>query len=103
MRGADFLTNNPDDVFHASGKIVFGTSGFGTLAFKLLIIAILTSSAASCQTTILPAARTALSMAIHRAFPPKFGEVDPRHLTPGVLDVVLRHRIEHLLRRARAR
>jgi amino acid transporter len=48
-----------------------------------LIIAVLTSSAASCQTTILPAARTALSMAIHRAFPPKLGEVDPRHLTPA--------------------
>jgi amino acid transporter len=83
VRGADFLTNNPNDVFHATGKIVFGTSGAGTFAFKLLIVAILTSSAASCQTTILPAARTALSMAIHRAFPPKFGEVDAKHLTPG--------------------
>jgi amino acid transporter len=83
VRGADYLSNNSDNVFNATGKIVFGTSGFGTLAFKLLIIAILTSSAASCQTTILPAARTALSMAIHRAFPPKFGEVDARHLTPA--------------------
>ena len=43
----------------------------------------LTSSAASCQTTILPAARTALSMAIHRAFPPKLGEIDARYLTPA--------------------
>ena len=75
----------------------------GTLCFKLLIIAILTSSAASCQTTILPAARTALSMAIHRAFPPKFGEVDAAAPHARVLDVVLRHRIERLLRRAHHR
>jgi amino acid transporter len=83
VRGADLLTNNPDDVLHATGKIVFGSSGVGTVCFKLLIIAVLTSAAASCQTTILPAARTALSMAIHRAFPPKYGEVDPRYLTPA--------------------
>ena len=84
MRGADFLSNNSDDVLNATGQLVFGASGFGTFALKLLIIAVLTSSAASCQTTILPAARTALSMAIHRAFPPKLGEIDARHLTPGV-------------------
>jgi amino acid transporter len=83
VRGADFLSNNSDDVLKATGHIVFGTSGAGTFALKLLIIAVLTSSAASCQTTILPAARTALSMAIHRAFPPKLGEIDARHLTPG--------------------
>ena len=83
VRGPDFLSNNSDDVLQATGKIVFGTSGAGKLMLKLLIIAVLTSSAASCQTTILPAARTALSMAIHRAFPPKLGEVDARHLTPA--------------------
>jgi amino acid transporter len=83
VRGADFLSNNSDDVLSATGHLVFGGSGFGTVALKLLIIAVLTSSAASCQTTILPAARTALSMAIHRAFPPKLGEIDSKHLTPG--------------------
>ena len=83
VRGAGFLSNNSDDVMGASAHIVFGTSGFGTFALKLLTIAVLTSSAASCQTTILPAARTALSMAIHRAFPPKLGEVDAVHLTPA--------------------
>jgi amino acid transporter len=83
VRGPDFLSNHSDDVLKASGSLVFGSSGLGKLSLKLLIIAVLTSSAASCQTTILPAARTALSMAIHRAFPPKLGEVDPRHLTPA--------------------
>ena len=83
VHGANFLSNNSDDVLNASGGLVFGSSGFGTVALKLLTIAVLTSSAASCQTTILPAARTALSMAIHRAFPPKLGEIDSRHLTPA--------------------
>jgi amino acid transporter len=83
VKGADFLTNHPDDVLSATGKIVFGGSGFGWVALKLLLIAVLSSAAASCQTTILPAARTALSMAMHRAFPPKLGEVDPVHLTPA--------------------
>ena len=51
--------------------------------------------AASCQTTILPNARTALSMARRGAYPKPFGEVSPRYLTPhtatiifGVLSVV---------------
>ena len=83
VKGANFLTNNSDDVLSATGSIVFGDSALGTLALKVLIIAVLSSAAASCQTTILPAARTALSMAMHRAFPPRLGEVDPKRLTPA--------------------
>jgi amino acid transporter len=82
-QGADYLSKNSNDVLSAVGQLVFGSSGFGYVALKLLVIAVLTSSAASCQTTILPAARTSLSMALHRAFPPKLGEVDARHLTPA--------------------
>ncbi len=83
VKGANFLTNHSDDILSSAGHVVFGSSGFGSVALKLLIIAVLSSSAASCQTTILPAARTSLSMAMHRAFPPKLGEVDARHLTPA--------------------
>jgi amino acid transporter len=83
VRGADYLSNHSDDVLSSTGRLVFGSSGFGDVALKFLIIAVLSSSAASCQTTILPAARTSLSMAMHRAFPPKLGEVDARHLTPA--------------------
>ena len=83
VHGANYLTNHSDDVLSSTGRLVFGSSGFGDVALKLLIIAVLSSSAASCQTTILPAARTSLSMAMHRAFPPKLGEVDPKHLTPA--------------------
>jgi len=83
VQGAQYLSDNSDDVLSAAGKLVFGTSGFGWLALKLLLLAVLSSAAASCQTTILPAARTALSMAMHRAFPAKLGEIDPAHLTPA--------------------
>jgi amino acid transporter len=83
VKGADYLTNHSDDVLSSAGHIVFGDSSWGTVALKLLIIAVLSSAAASCQTTILPAARTSLSMAMHRAFPPKLGAVDGRHLTPA--------------------
>ncbi|MFN8036742.1 MAG: APC family permease [Acidimicrobiia bacterium] len=83
VKGADFLSSHSDDVLAATGSIIFGSSAAGTLFEKLLIIAVLSSAAASCQTTILPAARTALSMSTHRAFPPRFGEIDRRHLTPA--------------------
>ncbi len=57
---------------------------FGTPLDKIVIIAVLTSAAASCQTTILPNARTALSMARSQAAPKALGAVHPRYLTPHV-------------------
>ena len=64
FHGVGFLTNeaNQEDVLSALGKPVLG----GTLN-KLLIIAVLTSASASTQTTILPTARTTLSMAHWKA------------------------------------
>ena len=44
---------------------------------KILIIAVLTSAAASTQTTILPTARTALSMGAKGAHPADVGEGPP--------------------------
>ena len=44
----------------------------------------LTSALASTQTTILPAARTTLSMARAEAMPKSLGKVHPRFLTPHV-------------------
>lgn len=83
VQGSQFLSDNSDDVLSATGSLVFGSSGFGTVMQKLLIIAVLTSAAASCQTTILPAARTALSMSSHRALPKRLGSIDRRYLTPA--------------------
>jgi amino acid transporter len=72
------LVNNQTDVFAPLGKGVLGSP-----LDKLLIIAVLTSASASTQTTILPTARTTLSMARAKAIPKAFGNVHPRFLTPG--------------------
>jgi amino acid transporter len=76
--GPKLLIDNADDVLSVLGGRVFPSP-----LDKLLIIAVLTSAAASTQTTILPTARTTLSMARQGAIPKKFGEVHPRYQTPG--------------------
>jgi amino acid transporter len=73
---------NSDDVFNALGKTVFGNSVFGHLMVSLLIISVLTSASASTQTTILPTARTTLSMGAYGAIPRRFARIHPRYLTP---------------------
>ena len=57
---------------------------------------VLSSAAASTQTTILPTARTTLSMAVFKAVPNAFGKIHQRFLTPttstltmGGLSIVL--------------
>ena len=49
---------------------------------KLLVLMVLSSAAASTLTTILPTARTTLSMAAYRSIPAKFARIHPRYLTP---------------------
>lgn len=71
-----------DDVFAAIGPAVFGEGPVGSVFVGLLILAVLTSAAASTQTTILPTARAALSMAAYRALPERLADVHPRYLTP---------------------
>ncbi|HTU77958.1 MAG TPA: APC family permease [Solirubrobacteraceae bacterium] len=91
--GTAFLASeeNASDVLHALGKGVLGAVGV-----KFLIVAVLTSASASTQTTILPTARTTLSMAKWGAIPAAIGRIHPRFLTPtvstwgfGVLSVVV--------------
>jgi len=77
--GTQNLIDNANDVFANIGHSVFG-SPFD----KILIIAVLTSASASTQTTILPTARTSLSMARARALPGAFGKIHPRYLSPSV-------------------
>ncbi len=72
-----------NDVLSALGSAVFGHSTFGSVLSHLLILMVLTSAAATTQTTILPNARTTLSMAFHRALPAIFGQVHPRFKTPS--------------------
>jgi amino acid transporter len=75
--GPKVLIDNSDDVLS-----VLGTKVFGSPFDKLLIIAVLTSAAASTQTTILPTARTSLSMARSGAAPRAFARIHPRFQTP---------------------
>ncbi|MFG3103563.1 APC family permease [Streptomyces sp. NPDC048182] len=50
----------------------------------VVLLAVCTSALASTQTTIIPASRTALSMARRGALPRTFGHVHPRFRTPDV-------------------
>jgi amino acid transporter len=50
----------------------------------VLLLAVATSAVASTQTTIIPASRTALSMARRAALPRRFAAVSSRHRTPDV-------------------
>jgi amino acid transporter len=79
FHGPGFLENHAEDVLSALGKPVLG----GVL-YKLLIIAVLTSASASTQTTILPTARTTLSMAHWKAVHKVLGRVHKTYLTPDV-------------------
>ncbi len=74
--------DNASDVFASMGTEVFGTGSVGWIMVHLLAICVLTSAAASTQTTILPTARTALSMAVFKAIPERFAHIHPRYLTP---------------------
>ena len=82
--GTSLLSNNSDDVLS-----VLGTQVFGSPWDKLMILAVLTSSAASTQTTILPTARTTLSMARWGALAPILGRIHPRFRTPDVSTIAM--------------
>ncbi|MFC6712961.1 APC family permease [Branchiibius cervicis] len=86
---------NSEDVFSAISPALFGSSALGHVGQLLLAASILTSASASTQTTILPTARTALSMAVYKAIPERFARIHPKYLTPtwstigmGVISVV---------------
>jgi amino acid transporter len=82
--GVDQLVANQEEVLSA-----LGTEVFGSPLDKILIIAVLSSAAASTQTTILPTARTTLSMARANAMPKSLGKVHPRFLTPHVSTIAM--------------
>jgi amino acid transporter len=75
----------PSDDFLAP----LATNVLGSGLDKLLILAVVSSTAACTQTTILPAARTAISMARAGAMPKCFAEIHPRYLTPGLATVAM--------------
>lgn len=80
--GTDYLTKNADDIF--AGGLARGV--LGSLHF-LLIIAVLTSATAATQTTIIPAARQALSMARRGAIPSRFAQIHDRNMSPSTATI----------------
>jgi amino acid transporter len=80
---------NSSDVLSVLGLAVFGHNTIGQIGYRLLLIMVLSSAAASTQTTILPTARTTLSMATYQALPPSFAKMHRKHLTPTVSTLVM--------------
>ena len=91
LHGAQYLADQGSSDILAN----LASEVLGSPLDKLLIIAVLTSAAASTQTTILPTARTALSMGSRGAAPKYWAMIHPRFQTPanatiwtGILPVV---------------
>ncbi|MEH0520918.1 APC family permease [Streptomyces stelliscabiei] len=79
--GTAYLTENADDEEYIfallAGEVMGGWDW-------VVLLAVSTSALASTQTTIIPASRTALSMARRHALPAHFGHIAPRFRTPDV-------------------
>ena len=82
--GPAFLAAHSTDVLGA-----MATSVLGSTPGKLLVLCVLTSTAASTQTTIMPTARTVLSMSAHGAIPGWFARIHPRYRTPTTATIVM--------------
>ena len=81
--------DNAEDVFSAIGPDLFGDSFLGHIGLLLLSASILTSASASTQTTILPTARTTLSMGVYKALPDSFAKIHRTYLTPSVSTIAM--------------
>ncbi len=82
---------NPDNsgnVFAALGDAVFGTSPIGSFCAHLMVLMVLSSAAASTETTILTLGRTMLAMGSYGALPRVFAKVHPKYASPKVGTIV---------------
>lgn len=79
--GPTFLADNAEEaefIVPTLAEEVLGTWDW------IVLLAVATSALASTQTTIIPASRTALSMARRRAVPRRLGHISGQHHTPDV-------------------
>ncbi|MEV0748012.1 MULTISPECIES: APC family permease [unclassified Streptomyces] len=79
--GTAYLAENADEeefIFALLAREVMGGWDW------IVLLAVATSALASTQTTIIPASRTALSMARRHALPAHFARINPRFRTPDV-------------------
>ncbi len=81
--------SNVNDVLSVLGHAVFGSGSFGNVLFHLLLLMVLSSAAASTQTTILPTARTVLAMGVYKAVPKAFAKTHRRFFTPTWATVIM--------------
>jgi amino acid transporter len=79
--GTDWLAANAEE--EEAVFALLSTSAMGGWDWVVLL-AVATSAVASTQTTIIPASRTALSMARRAALPRRLGAIDPHRRTPDV-------------------
>lgn len=81
---AGVIANSPDTLA-AFGAILFPNSAVR----YLMTLAVLSSTVATLQTTLLPASRVGLAMARERVFPQVFARIHPRFLTPWIGTLIL--------------
>ena len=80
---AEIIKQGPNVLFY------FGEQFAGHWAGYVMIFAVITSTVATTQTTLLPAARISFSMARDGVFPKIFSSVHAKFLTPAVGTLVL--------------
>jgi amino acid transporter len=79
----EFAKQGPNLLFY------FGTQLGGRWFGYVILIAVLSSTVATTQTTLLPAARISLAMARERVFPAVFARISARYRTPAAGTLVL--------------
>jgi amino acid transporter len=79
------IQNNSADVLTPFAQSLAG----GGKIWYLMVLAIISSAAASTQTTILPTARVTFSMARDGIIPKAFGWIHPHYLTPWFASVLM--------------
>lgn len=72
-----------DDVFFAFKDATLGSLGW------VLVLAVAVSALATCQTTILPTARSVFAMGVYKALPPSFAKTHPVFRTPEPATMIM--------------